>query len=426
MPGHLAFPGGGLEPTDEPGRPGAFARCVSREVAEETGLSLSVDSWLEAGERITPPMFPVRFLTRFFVAGAPSSWEPPDNPPSLEEIESLRFLPARQVLADWSRGDARIPPPVLPILRRLADVERASLDALAGTIAETNAREQEVPRIEFVPGLWMLPVRTRTLPPASHTNVWMPGGRRFVVIDPGSSDEAEVRRLLAVIQRRRELGHGPVAVLLTHGHRDHVGGALAVARALDAPLRGHAAVLGQVERGPGDPPLDPIDDGTELDLDGSTLRVLLTPGHAPGHLAFEVPEQGALIAGDLVSGMSTILIDPETGDMGDYLQSLQRVRSLQCRTLLPGHGPPLPGAALKRLIEHRAVRGQKILDALQAEPVDLPALARAAYTDAPQMPTALIERQTLSHLLHLQRQGLARPVAAPTGAWIAGAGDGPS
>ena len=67
-----------------------------------------------------------------------------------------------------------------------------------------------------------------------------------------------------------------------------------------------------------------------------------TPGHAPGHLAFHLRERRALIAGDMVGGMSTILIDPEQGDMGAYLDSLERLRRLDCRTLLPGHGPPLP------------------------------------------------------------------------------------
>ena len=52
----------------------------------------------------------------------------------------------------------------------------ADAAALAARVAAVNADEDRSPRIEFVPGVWVLPVRTRTLPPASCTNVWMPEG----------------------------------------------------------------------------------------------------------------------------------------------------------------------------------------------------------------------------------------------------------
>jgi glyoxylase-like metal-dependent hydrolase (beta-lactamase superfamily II)/8-oxo-dGTP pyrophosphatase MutT (NUDIX family) len=405
MPGHLAFPGGGMEDADRPAEAGAWERCAAREVAEETGLAIDPGSFCPAGERVTPPIFALRFRTRFFVA---ELQDPALRPsPASAENEQLSLTEPRAVLEAWEQGTARLPPPVPPILRTLAAHARSSCQELARAVAATNAEEERAPRIEFLPGLWMLPVRTATLPPATHTNVWMPGRGRFVIVDPGSSDPDELDRLLAVVTRRMRAGGRPVAVMLTHHHRDHVAGAVPVARALGLPIRADERVLRGLASELSGIPAVPLVDSERLDLDGETLQVLATPGHAPGHLAFHLPERRALIAGDMVGGLSTILIDPVQGEMGDYLGSLDRLRRLDCTTLLPGHGPPLAGAAIERAIDHRQMREARILAALE-RPLDLEEIARGAYADAPLLPAALTRAQTLSHLLHLERAGKIR------------------
>lgn len=404
MPAHSAFPGGAVDGEDAPERPGAFLRCVARELAEETGLAVGSERWVAAGERVTPPMFPVRFRTRFYVTLLDGKAPAPS--PASAELDTLAFESPRAVVDGWRAGARRVPPPVLAILRALAAYEgRNEAESLARTVARANAREEREPRIEFVPGVWVLPVRTATLPPASHTNVWLPGGRRFVVVDPGSTESGEQARILRVIARRRALGHEPLAILLTHQHRDHSAGAAALARSTGLPLRAHPAVLPAVaaEGVEG----RPLDEGETIDLEGLTLGALHTPGHAPGHLAFHLPQADTLVAGDLLSGVSTILIDPETGDMGQYLESLGRVQALAPRWLLPGHGPPLPMKALTRLIAHRREREARILAALSV-PGTLESLARSAYGDLPQMPAALTQRQTLAHLLLLESRGTVR------------------
>lgn len=408
LPGHLACPGGRLDDEDRPGEPGAFARCAAREVFEETGVAIPAKRWFAAGERTTPPIFPLRFRTRFFVAELPADLDVPEVSPSPAEIEELRLSTPREVIDEWRNGRVLVPPPTLAILRALVDAGAAPLEELAGVVAAANAREESTPRIEFSSGIWMLPVRTATLPPASHTNVWMPGGWKFVIIDPGSADEAENRHLLDAVERRRSEGDEPVAVLLTHHHRDHVSGALPVARALHLPLRAHPQVLGTLPTDDGGVERFALSDGDEIDLDGVVLRALHTPGHAPGHLAFHLAGTPLVIVGDLASGLSTILIDPSEGDMGAYLESLHRVAGLGCRRLFPSHGPPLPGKALERLIEHRREREGKILDRLEGGEARLAVIAAGAYEDLPRVPTALTERQALSHLLHLERQGKAR------------------
>ena len=419
MAGHLAFPGGKLEPSDEPARALAFERCASRELLEETGLAIPVEAWRDAGERTTPPFFPFRFRTRFFVAALPSGAELPSAPPAPEEIEAVEFMAPSRVLAGWEEGRVMVPPPLLPILRSMVAEPASDPSSLAERIGRLNAEEQPVPRIEFTPGIWALPVRSRTLPPASCTNVWIPGGRSFVVVDPGSADPEENARLLAVIARRMAAGDRPRAVVLTHHHRDHVAGAATVARALRIPIAAHPETLARLPAS--DAPTEPIGADETLDLDGMTLRAVHTPGHAPGHLAFFDEARRVLIAGDLVSGLSTILVGLDDGDMDLYLDSLAKAAALAPATVLPAHGPPLPGRALAAALAHRREREARIVAALGEEPRDLAAIAEEAYADTPAAPAFLRERQALAHLERLERAGRAMRGDAAGRSWRAAA-----
>ena len=406
MPGNLAFPGGKLEPQDEPGRAGAFERCASRELREETGLDIPPTAWRPAGERTTPPLYPVRFRTLFFVAELPQGGALPDSPPAPDEIESLTFADPGAVLADWESGSSLVPPPLLPILRRMQLVNPGDVGVLAASIAGVNKDEDANPRIEFLPGVWVLPVKTRTLPPASCTNVWMPGGRRFLVIDPGSAEPGENARLLAVIGKRVAQGDAVEAIVLSHHHRDHVSGVGTIAAALGVPVLAHEKTLARIPALPDGVATRSLRDGDTLDLDGMTLDVVHTPGHAPGHLAFFDGARRVLIACDLVSGLSMILVGSEAGDMDTYLDALRRVAALDPKVVLPSHGPPLPGKALAAAIAHREQREAGIVEVLaDGASRDLATIATAAYADTPQAPAFLRELQTRAHLERLVRCG---------------------
>lgn len=255
-----------------------------------------------------------------------------------------------------------------------------------------------------VPGIRVLALRTPTLPPAAHTNVYLVGPpgdeiRPVAVVDPGSpypDQQAALDRYLAEV---------PIAcVLLTHHHGDHIGGAAALAARWSVPIAAHAATARRLEG---------ILEVTQLIEDGEEVHgmtALHTPGHAEGHLCFAHAASRATIAGDMVAGIGTILIDPSEGDMALYLASLELLLARPAAMLLPAHGPPIAdGAAkLREYLGHRRMREDRVLASLTAEPTSLDGLLPTAYGDTPRMLWPLAERSLRAHLDKLVNDGRAR------------------
>jgi glyoxylase-like metal-dependent hydrolase (beta-lactamase superfamily II) len=348
----------------------------------------------------------VRFDTKFFLAEVPEDTEVPRESPNPHELEEIRFVGAGRALVEWETGEAHIPPVLPPILRLLSDTRKRSVARLASKLDEINDLEERVPRLEFVPNIWMLAVATDTLPPATHTNVWLVGGKKFLIVDPGSPRQEEIERTLAVVERRRGEGHEPEAVFLTHHHADHAAGAFEIAARLSLPVRAHESTLERLK--PEGAACEAVKDGDRLDLNGLSAEVLHTPGHAPGHLALYVAESEVAVVGDLLSGQSTVLIDPEEGDMGAYMRSLRRLQGLRCRLLLPAHGIPLRARAIEQTVEHRWGREESVLASIGAEPRSLDDVVERAYVDQPDVPDVLKQRQALAHLIQLERKGVVQ------------------
>ncbi len=409
LPGFWAFIGGGMEEADEPKQPGAHARCAVRELREEAAIELSPRELVSIGVRVTPAFHPLRFRTEFFLAEAGEGARELDPPPIPEEIEELAFFGVEDVLEGWRSGSMRVPPPLPPLLRVLRDeAHDAPLAHLARRLREVNAREEETPRVEFVPGYWLVPQRSRTLPPATHTNTWLVGGERFLVVDPGSDEPGELEQLERCVRRRiADEGARLDAILLTHHHQDHVAGAPALADTFGVPVLTHPATRPRLPFA-SHPALEPrLGQGDLLELGERSLRVLHTPGHAPGHLALHDESAGVLLAADLVSGLSTIVVLPGEGDMGAYMRSLESCVRLDLRLVLPSHGPPLPHAALEKTLAHRREREARVLAALDGTPTRLGAIAEAAYHGEDSVPRPLAEIQSRAHLEWLVRQGKA-------------------
>lgn len=193
------------------------------------------------------------------------------------------------------------------------------------------------------------------------TNTWLLGDDRvLIVIDPGPDDERHLEAL------ERALGSAPVgAVLVTHGHADHV-------ELAERFGRRHRA---RVARHPG------LGDGDVVRVGTMSLTALHTPGHAGDHLAFWMPEDGVLFTGDLVLGRGSSMVAHPDGDVAAYLRSLERVAELRPRMLFPGHWDPVTDAPAKieEYRRHRLERERQVLDALAAGAGTAPELTERVY-----------------------------------------------
>jgi glyoxylase-like metal-dependent hydrolase (beta-lactamase superfamily II) len=123
-----------------------------------------------------------------------------------------------------------------------------------------------------------------------------------------------------------------------------------------------------------------------------------------------------MIAGDMVAGVGTILVEAIDGDMALYLESLRRMDAEAPSVLLPAHGWPLRDAhgALERYIAHRLERERKVHAALvrHGGPASVAELLPAAYDDAPRAVWPIAALAAEAHLIKLEREGRARRTAA--------------
>jgi len=266
-------------------------------------------------------------------------------------------------------------------------------------------------RVQAVaPTIQMLPVRTPTLPPATHTNTFLVGTREAVLVEPATPYKEEQDLMVEWVQEGRLRGLEPIAILATHHHPDHVGGADALRDRLELPIWAHAMTA---ERLDGVVDIDMlIQDGERIVLEGPTptaLSALHTPGHAPGHVCFTDEATGMMIAGDMVASVGTIIVEPHDGDMLLYLESLRKMSTLEPTALLPAHGAVIeePQAILSFYIEHRLMRERKVLDALKArgKPSRPRHLVAEAYADTPKHLWPLALQSIEAHLIKLEREG---------------------
>ena len=242
------------------------------------------------------------------------------------------------------------------------------------------------------------------------TNTYLIGNEEIAVIDPGPADPIHID---AIISAAESLNGTIKWVLCTHTHPDHSPGATPLCERTKAKAYGQVAPAEGMSQDQSFKPDHNWQDLEVLETDSFKIKAVYTPGHASNHWCYLLQNEAMLFTGDHIMNGSTVVIAPPDGNMSDYLNSLEKLKSEAIEHIAPGHGDLIntPLEVIEGTIQHRLMREDKTIQKLaEIQPANLDQLVKEVYDEVPIFLHELAKYSLTAHLDKLASDGKAEKI----------------